>query len=309
MPAIPKQKPLEKTNLHPRNAHRNGYDFEQLVKASPQLGAFVKLNAYNNLSIDFANPNAVLALNKALLKQFYGIDNWGIPEGYLCPPIPGRADYVHYMADLLAGGTDTIPTGDAVKVLDIGTGANCVYPLIGSSVYGWQFVATDIDPVAIRSAKKIIAANPQLQNQIECRLQPDANNIFKGIIKPGEVFDMVVCNPPFHSSRQEAQAGTARKWNNLKNGKRPEAELNFGGKYNELWAPGGEAAFIKKMIIESTLFANSVRWFSTLVSKKETLDGIYKALAHLKATEVKTINMAQGQKISRVVAWTFLQAV
>jgi 23S rRNA (adenine1618-N6)-methyltransferase len=297
----------EKENLHPRNLHRQGYDFDQLVQSSPELGEFVKQNQYHNLSIDFADPQAVIALNKALLKHFYHINYWEIPEGYLCPPIPGRADYIHYMADVLAAcNNGIIPTGPHVNVLDIGTGANCIYPIIGNSVYGWQFVATDIDPAAIRSAKQIIAGNAALQNAIDCRLQFTQADVFKGIIKPGEAFDLVVCNPPFHSSRREAHAGNTRKWNNLNRSKLQKVPLNFGGTSNELWVAGGESAFINRMVNESALFADSCLWFSTLVSKKETLANVYKALDWVKAADVKTINMAQGQKISRVVAWTFL---
>ena len=59
-------------------------------------------NQFGDESVDFANPAAVKALNRALLRQDYGLDYWDIPAGYLCPPIPGRADYVHYLADLLA---------------------------------------------------------------------------------------------------------------------------------------------------------------------------------------------------------------
>jgi 23S rRNA (adenine1618-N6)-methyltransferase len=307
MPPDPKQIPTEKESLHPRNLHRGQYDFGQLIKSTPQLGAFVKLNQYNNESIDFRDPEAVKVLNKALLKHFYAIKDWHIPEGYLCPPIPGRTDYIHYMADLLAeANKGVIPNGNQVKVLDIGMGANCVYPLIGNTVYGWQFVGTDIDPVAITSANKIIASNPQLKNEIVCRFQTNASDIFKRIIKQGEVFDLTICNPPFHSSWQEAQVGTVRKWDNLTHTKSRKAVLNFGGKNNELWCAGGEAAFIRRMIEQSALFAKNVFWFSTLVSKKETLAGIYKQLKKVEAVTVKTISMSQGQKTSRVVAWTFL---
>jgi 23S rRNA (adenine1618-N6)-methyltransferase len=307
MPPIPQQKLPEKENLHPRNAHRQGYDFKQLIKSVPALGPFVKLNEYQILSINYSDADAVKILNRALLKQYYGAIEWDIPQGYLCPPIPGRADYIHYIADLLgASNGGIVPEGNKIKVLDIGTGANCVYPLIGNSIYGWRFVASDIDPVAIASANKIIALNPQIKNNIVCRLQTNTADSFNGIIKKGEVFDLTICNPPFHASWQEAQAGTVKKWQQLNNNQLQRSVLNFGGKNTELWCAGGEAAFITRMIDQSALFAKSVCWFSTLVSKKETLNGIYKALTRVKATDVKTIGMAQGQKVSRVVAWTFL---
>ena len=83
MSSEPNNKITEKENLHPRNSHRAGYDFKQLCKSSPRLKAFVSLNQYNDETIDFSNPEAVIALNKALLKHFYGVAHWDIPEGYL----------------------------------------------------------------------------------------------------------------------------------------------------------------------------------------------------------------------------------
>ncbi|WP_461449828.1 23S rRNA (adenine(1618)-N(6))-methyltransferase RlmF [Mucilaginibacter sp.] len=307
MPSEITQPTSEKENLHPRNLHRQGYDFPKLIKTTLELAKYVKPNKYETLSINFSDPEAVKTLNRALLKQFYGIKHWDIPEGYLCPPIPGRADYIHYMADLLAEGNDgAIPKGKQVRVLDIGTGANCVYPIIGNRVYDWEFVGTDIDPEAIASANNNIALNAKIKDNIVCRQQTNKADIFKRIIGKDELFDLTICNPPFHSSWLEAQAGTNRKWDNLNNAKSQAPVLNFGGKNNELWCVGGEAAFIRRMTDQSALFKNNVLWFSTLVSKKETLAGVYKGLRTVSATEVKTIIMSQGQKVSRIVAWTFL---
>lgn len=308
MSSLPNQLPVEKENLHPRNAHRQGYDFKQLIKVTPELKRFVKVNEHDIESINFSDADAVKTLNKSLLKKYYGVDGWDIPEGYLCPPIPGRADYIHYIADLL-GETDNgnIPTGKKIKILDIGTGANNIYPVIGSSVYGWQFVGTDIDPLAISSAKRILAANPQLKSNILLRQQTNKHNIFKGIILSGEGFDATICNPPFHASAQEAQLAGINKWNKLKTRGGPQSPLNFGGQKKELWYPGGEAAFIKLTIEQSALFAKQCMWFTTLVSKKDTLPGVYRALQKAQAKDVKTINMSQGQKVSRMVAWTFLE--
>ena len=298
---------LEKSDLHPRNKHRLRYDFEQLKRCCPALGRFVSLNKYGNKSIDFSNPEAVKTLNKALLKQFYGISNWDIPANYLCPPIPGRADYIHYMADLLsASNHGVLPPGNSIRVLDIGVGANCVYPMIGHSEYGWHFVGSDIDAVAIKSANWIIASNDVLNKAIECRLQTSSSNIFRNIIKPDDVFDMSMFNPPFHASLTEAEAGTARKWNNLGLKKNSKTKLNFGGQNNELWCEGGEEAIVRNMIEQSAEFPKNCFWYSTLISKKSNLPAVYRSLTKVEACDVKTMNMAQGQKISRIVAWTFL---
>jgi 23S rRNA (adenine1618-N6)-methyltransferase len=301
-----KTHPKEKLELHPRNKHRERYDFKGLVSTYPALGKYVKLNDYQDESIDFFNPEAVKALNAALLKLHYGINHWDIPPNYLCPPIPGRADYIHYVADLLAENQpkNNIPTGNKIKCLDIGVGANCIYPLIGNKEYGWSFVGSDIDAVSIASAKKTIELN-HLQKLIELRLQPNPNDIFHGIIQPNDIFELTICNPPFHTSAAEAQAGSVRKINNLKNKKIGRPILNFGGKSNELWCEGGEEKFIQRMILQSKEFAHSCLWFTTLVSKESNLKNAYKTLKKVAAVEVKTIPMGQGNKISRIIAWRF----
>jgi len=285
-----------KTELHPRNRHRGLYDFQQLIQSCPDLANFVRVNDYGNESIDFADPKAVKTLNKALLKSFYNIV-WDIPEPFLCPPIPGRADYIHAMADLLSesnGGI--IPKGAKVSILDIGVGANCIYPLIGHREYGWNFVATDIDPMAICVANRLIAQN-ELTDSIQIRLQKSPFNVFTGILEDS-IFDVSICNPPFHASQSEANEAMQRKWKNL--GKQHN-RLNFGGQSNELWCPGGEVTFIKQMILESV--GVKCRWFTSLVSKESSLPAIYRTLDKIKPSEVRTIHLGQGQKKSRILAW------
>jgi 23S rRNA (adenine1618-N6)-methyltransferase len=303
-----REHPKEKSRLHPRNKHRERYDFKQLIESCPDLAQYVTLNIYQDESIDFFNPDAVKMLNKALLKNHYGIENWDIPENYLCPPIPGRADYIHHVADLLADfNNKKIPIGNKIKCLDIGLGANCVYPIIGNKEYGWSFVGSDIDPIAIESANKIIESNASLNGTIEIRLQPNPKNIFEGIIKKDEVFDLTICNPPFHASLAEAQSGTIRKLKNLKHRKTPKPVLNFGGQNAELYCEGGEERFIGDMINQSEEFAKSCFWFSTMVSKQSHLKNIYMELEMVGAAVVKTIPMGQGNKASRIVAWTYLK--
>ncbi len=300
----------EKTNLHPRNPHRFGYDFNQLIASCPELKAFVFTNEYGTETIDFSIPEAVKALNNSLLISEYGIQNWDIPKDYLCAPIPGRADYIHYVADLLASSNNRIiPEGETIQGLDIGIGSNCIYPIIGNSVYNWSFVGTDIDENAIQNCKKIIENNPQLIDVISLQLQVESRFIFKNIITPEDKFAFTICNPPFHSSAAEATKSSLRKVNNLEPSTKEKIIkplLNFGGQNAELWCEGGELGFITQMIFESAKYPLQCFWFTTLVSKKENLSSLYKTLNKVSAVEVKTIDMAQGQKTSRIVAWTFM---
>lgn len=298
------------TKLHPRNRHRGRYDFTRLVQSDPELGRYVAINAHGEPGVDFADQAAVRALNRALLKHSYNIQAWDIPPGNLCPSVPGRADYLHYLADLLAGrNRGVIPASQTMQVLDIGTGANCIYPLIGASEFNWNFVATEINAASLANAQAILNANPALARRIALRLQPSSTAILAGMVHDDEWFDLSLCNPPFHASLAEASAGTQRKWQNLgKPGgtEMPNAGLNFGGQDAELWCPGGEQAFIQQMIKESAQIPTRCFWFSTLVSKSASLPGIHAALKQAGVLEHQTVAMSQGHKKSRLMAWTFL---
>jgi 23S rRNA (adenine1618-N6)-methyltransferase len=288
-----------KAGLHPENIHRFGYDFDLLVRNYPGLRKFVKPNPYGNISIDFADPSAVVALNKALLLTYYGIKNWKIPAGNLCPPIPGRADYLYHIKDLFGiKGDKNLPQ---LKGMDIGTGASGIYTLIGASLFGWKFICTDIDKKSITNVKSIVSANPTISGLIDCRLQQHASLIFKNVWKLDEKLDFTICNPPFHASAKDAAQATGRKNKNLE---LKSKVLNFGGKSNELWCPGGEKRFVSKMIQESVIFQGHCKWFTTLISKKESLPPLIKKLDEVKANH-QIIEMAQGQKKSRILAWRF----
>ncbi len=284
--------------LHPRNIHNSPYKFEALIKAYPALAPFVHKNQHDNLTIDFSLNEAVIALNRALLILHYRVGYWEIPTNYLCPPIPGRADYIHHISDML----DAANLKGSIVGLDIGVGANCIYPILGAQIYGWQMVGADIDKEAVAAAQRNVDLTPKLETKIQIRHQSNNAHIFQGIIKEGEYYHFTMCNPPFHASKEEAEKGTLRKLRNLHGIK--NLALNFGGQANELWCNGGESLFIKRMIKESAGFKNQVGWFTTLVSKKEHLPKIYKQLQKLKA-QYSTVTMEQGNKQSRFVAWNF----
>jgi len=134
--------------MHKRNKHQGRYDLELLVKTVPELQTRVFVNDHGVESIDFFDPEAVKLLNRALLLVHYGVEYWDIPEGYLCPPVPGRADYIHHLADFFEA-----PKGSHIRALDIGTGANCIYPIIGHSEYKWSFVGSESESTAYQNAR------------------------------------------------------------------------------------------------------------------------------------------------------------
>ena len=298
-------KPTIKSTLHARNRNREPYDLKALVNVVPELGNHIKPNKYGTESIDFASAEAVKLLNQALLNHYYGIEKWDFPDANLCPPIPGRADYLHAIADLLSEGTGELKKGSQIKGLDIGTGASLIYPILGVAEYDWSFIATDIDAKSIASAEKIIEANDSLKGKIELRLQKNADSIFNGILNPDDKIDFTMCNPPFHASQEDALRGTRRKTKNLTGSTNSKPELNFAGISNELITEGGEVEFIKIMIKQSKTRGTQCRWFTTLVSKQDNLKSIYKQLRKAEVNLLKTIPLGTGNKSSRIVAWSF----
>lgn len=301
------KKPEEKTKLHIRNKNREPYDLKALATVNPSLKNYIRPNKFGNESIHFSNPLAVKELNKAILRHYYGIQNWDFPNDNLCPPIPGRADYLHYVADLLGEfNSGEIPQGHLITCLDIGIGASCIYPILGASEYNWNFIGSDSQVKSINSAQRIVNSNVQLTGKIDCRLQENPKHIFQGILGQDEKIDCSISNPPFHSSLEEAQKGSRRKIRNLSGRNVASPTRNFSGISNELIYEGGEYQFIKNMIEESKRFSANCFFFSTLVSKSSTLEGIYKLLETAKAVQIKTIPMGTGNKATRIVAWSFL---
>ena len=310
-----------KSDLHPRNRFRSGYDFDALRACCDELVPHVAPNKHGNLSIDFADPSAVKALNGALLSHAYGLGAWDLPPGALCPPIPGRSEHLHHLADLLRDDRsereghdgDGVPRGPQVSVLDIGAGASCIYPLIGASEYGWRFVASELEPAAHHWSIKLVNAHPALKGLIACRLQSSAARCFEGVVRPGELFDLSMCNPPFHGSAKEAAEGNQRKRRGLggrrgRAGRSTKGSRNFGGQGNELWCPGGEVGFVQRMITESAERRELCSWFTTLVSQRAHLPELSRALAVVEPVEVRVLDMAHGQKQSRILAWTFRES-
>ena len=138
--------------------------------------------------------------------------------------------------------------------------------------------------------------------KIELRQQTHHESIFKGVIDAKEEFTLSLCNPPFYGSLKEAQAEASRKWKHL--GLRTEGR-NFGGRGAELYCKGGELVFLKTMVKESALVKKQVQWFSTLVSNSGNVKILDREIEKAGASELHTLEMEQGQKKTRVLAWRF----
>ena len=287
--------------MHKNSLHNNNkYDFDLLVQNNDDLKPYVFVNDFQTQTIDFSDSKAVKALNTALLYSHYNVRFWEFPDGNLCPPIPSRADYMHHLSDLLRrSGLET-----DITILDVGVGASCIYPLLGNALFNWKFVGADIDEKSLHIAKKIIDKN-FLANVIALRRQNDAQNILKGVLQPSDRFTASVCNPPFFKSQAEALEATKTKLKGL--GKEGDPVVrNFSGTPKELCYAGGEKAFLHNYLYESSHYKQQCFWFTSLVSNVSLVRSMQASLEKLGASEFQVLDMIQGNKVSRVVAWSFL---
>ena len=294
--------------MHLENPYSDRYDLKRLAIHHPQLQEYIVLNPSGEETIDFSNSTAVYELNKAMLLADFKVEKFELPMGYLIPPVPGRLEYLLQLREFLSEKFN-IDKNTKLRGLDIGSGANSIYCILGLQHFNWTMVGAECDANSVEIAKANMQHTKSLKNKIEIRHQENKSFLFKNIIKTDEQFDFSVCNPPFHTSKEDAFRGSQRKINNLgREFDKKKVALNFEGQANELWCNGGEALFIKRLIKESIAFKNQVKVFSTLVSKTDSLASINKQLKKAKANSY-VVPMDLGNKKSRIVLWWFDSAL
>ncbi|KAK9805663.1 hypothetical protein WJX72_010774 [[Myrmecia] bisecta] len=278
--------------MHPRNRYADAEpDFAALSQQYPSLQPYVAVHANGSGSIDFTDLQASRELTRVLLLHDFGID-WAIPPGQLIPPVTNRANYIHWLEDLLQLSS---PAGQArVLGLDIGCGANLIYPLLGAAINGWCFVGVDVTDVAIDWAQRNVNANPHLARLIHIRKLPHTSGLNAGVLLPavqeGETFAFCMCNPPFFESMEEA-------------GQNPSTA--FSGTADEMVCPGGELAFVSQMVHDSVQLGKRVHWYTSMVGKKATLKALRKLLHSCHVTALRTTEFFQGRTSRWALAWSF----
>lgn len=65
------------------------------------------------------------------------------------------------------------------------------------------------------------------------------------------------------------------------------------GTPEEMVCPGGELAFVRRMVEESAALRGAVHWYSTMLGKKATLKEVRKELHGLGVTALRTTELAQ----------------
>ena len=302
--------------IHPRNRYGSeAPDFAALAAVYPAFAQFTTLDRSATpptAKLDWKAPGAVVALTQSLLHKDFGL-KWELPPGRLCPGITCRANYIHWVEDLLAlrrarrsgGGASAASAAAAsaapARGLDIGTGGSCIFPLMGHAMNGWTFVATDIDRVAIDAARRNIALNG-LAASIDLRLVDGERAILRDVVAEttttttlagggdGGGFDFCICNPPFFASADDVKA-------------KPFGSCE--GVATELVTAGGEVTFISRMIEESLELRTRVRWFTSMIGCKASLRPLLRKLRDAGIRNVCTMVFVQGLTRRWGIAWSF----
>lgn len=291
-------------DMHPKNRYRyNMPDFQYLVDAYPELAKYTrKKDEDGQVSLNFKDWDACNELVKAQFLHDFGI-TWTVPKPHLVPPIANRLNYLCFIHDIMSlwslkQNSDRLSY--EYKVLDIGCGANLVYPLLGAAYFGWSFVGCDVNTDALhiaahnRDLNEALAPLIMLRKIVRQPCQGNAEKEPKGIIGAcllDDTFDACMCNPPFFSDMKEM-------------GQNPLTD--FGGTSDEMVYPGGEECFVSEMIKDSERHKQSVSWFSTMVGKKKTLKLAKKILYSLDSNAIRTYELAQGSTHRWVIAWSFV---
>ncbi len=263
-------------------------DFKFLSEEFPEFKKYVYINKYGGYSINWKNPNSIKELVKTILNKFFNIIYYEIPENFLVPTLTSRYNYLNYINKLFT----KFKIENKEKILiDIGTGANIIYPLLGYKLYNWNFIASEINEDAIKIGKKIIKEN-NLEKEIFIFKQNDSKKIFENIININKKYLCSICNPPFFDINKEI------KKDNLYT----DNEYN----YNEVYCEGGEIFFIKEMIKESYIYKKNIFLFSSLIGRKKNMKKIYSVIKNLKEISLlNKITIKQGKNARWIIIWSF----
>lgn len=251
-------------------------------------------------SLNFKDPEAVRALTCTLLKEDFGL-TIDIPLERLIPTVPLRLNYIHWVEDLI--GHQDADKRVLRRGIDIGTGASCIYPLLGSTLNGWYFLATEVDDMCFNYAKKNVEQN-NLSDLIKVVKVPQKTLLMDALKEESEIiYDFCMCNPPFFANQLEAKGVNSR------NPRRPPpSSVNTGG-ITEIMAEGGELEFVKRIIHDSLQLKKRLRWYSCMLGKKCSLAPLKEELKIQGVPKVTHTEFCQGRTMRWALAWSFYDDV
>ncbi|OJD13922.1 hypothetical protein AJ78_05685 [Emergomyces pasteurianus Ep9510] len=283
-----------------RNIYKNDVDFATLALQYPNFSKHLR----QNNQLDFTDPDAVQELTKSLLKRDFGL-HLNLPDDRLCPPVPNRFNYILWLQDLVDSTgesySDGYDPGREVLGLDIGTGASCIYPLLGCAQRpNWRFIATDIDAKNLKYAQGNVQRN-NLDARIQVVESTSTNALvpLKSITIPESRLDFTMCNPPFYESRHELILAAKAK-------QRPPFSACTGAEV-EMITAGGEVEFVARMIRESIQLRDRVQWYTSMAGKFSSIATLVNLLHEVGNKNWVVAEFVQGSKTRRwAIGWSWM---
>ncbi|XP_078080889.1 RNA N(6)-adenosine-methyltransferase mettl16 [Mustelus asterias] len=287
-------------SMHPRNRYKDKPpDFTYLASKYTEFQQHVHTSLTGKVSLNFKDPEAVRALTCTLLKEDFGL-TIDIPLERLIPTVPLRLNYIHWVEDLI--GSDTVKS-KLIRGIDIGTGASCIYPLLGATMNGWFFLATEVDDMCFNYAKQNVEQN-NLSDLIKVVKVPQKTLLMDALKEESEiVYDFCMCNPPFFANQLEAKGVNSRNPS-----RPPPSSVNTGG-ITEIMAEGGELEFVKRIIHDSLQLKKRLRWYSCMLGKKCSLAPLKEELRQQEVPKVTHTEFCQGRTMRWALAWSFYDDV
>ncbi|XP_035692171.1 RNA N6-adenosine-methyltransferase mettl16-like isoform X1 [Branchiostoma floridae] len=289
--------------MHPRNKYKNNPpDFAVLAKKYPDFAQYVTYNKSETRGfINFKDPEAMRCLTCTLLKEDFGLEV-EIPNDRLIPTLPLRLNYIHWIEDLLQGMDDvTKEAGDSGKVtgIDIGAGACCIYPLLGCTLNGWNFLATEVDPTSYTYAVNNVSRNNK-QDNITVKSVKRDEGLLKFLNEDESYFDFCMCNPPFYANDLEAQGLLPDRGS-----ERPLPSSISTASEAERVASGGEVGHVSRIILESLQLQQRIGFYTSMLGKKSSLKPLKEMLKENGIENFTCTEFCQGRTMRWGIVWTF----
>ena len=264
-------------------------DFLILIKEFPELKKYIKKHdeKIEEFSFDWSNNDLSLLMTKSILNYYFNIKYYDIPKGFLIPPVPSRLNYLNLINELIKD----IKKENIIGV-DIGTGANIIYPILGNSIYNWKFICSEINNESYNNAKLILQKN-NLEENINLIKQENKNNIFVSIINQENKYTFSMCNPPYYDYEQEIKIEDKKR----------DTEYNF----DEVYYEKGELGFFERYFEESICYKKNIFLFTILIGKKSNSEIIYDKINSynniIKLCDIKKI--MTGNNVRYIIYWSF----
>ncbi|KAL9129432.1 MAG: hypothetical protein Q9217_002106 [Psora testacea] len=110
--------------------------------------------------------------------------------------------------------------------------------------------------------------------------------------------DFTLCNPPFYASSADLIASAASK-------SRPPYSACTGADV-EMVTPGGEVAFVSRMIDESKNLDERCQWYTSMLGKSNSVETVLQRLRNAGVDNWAVKDLVQGSKTKRwAVAWSW----